>query len=283
MTYNIILMNHQSVIMKTIGPISSAFLYKITKRGKDIFTLDEACEIYGHGKRETSDFLGDLVNREVLARIKSGVFLILKMGQESTELSNWPIIAKILVNADNYYISHYSAMRLHGMTTHPLTTVTTTILKRHATKKIQNISYQFIYSKSTNFWGFSEKWVTKNEKVLVSDLERTILDGLCRPDLCGGIKEVVRGLWVKQKEINWERLVQYSGRYQTKASIKRLGFILELLGLGINSLPFLADEISIRKDYILFDPTGAKTGKFLKKWHIRINMNIEELKEGVWG
>ncbi len=268
---------------KTLGSISARVIYALIARGKDIFTLDDALEIYGRGRQETTHFLRDLVNRGVLARIKSGVFIILKMGQENTQLSNWPIIARILGGTENYYISHYSAMRLHGMTTHPLTIVIITMPKKRAAKKIQDVSYQFIYCKPSHFWGICELWVTKQEKVNVSDLERTFLDALERPDLCGGIKEIVRGIWSKQNQINWNKLVEYSKKYHTKAAVKRLGFILEMLQLGNDNLSWLENVISTGKDYILLDPDGDKLGKHLSRWRIQLNMNIDELKASVWG
>lgn len=277
-------MKHKLSSSRTLGPMSARFIYELVERGTEIFTLNDACTLYGRGRQETSDFLRELVNRGILVRIKSGVFLIPKTGQENTQLSNWPIIARTLAGTNNYYISHYSAMRLHGMTTHPLSEIAITLTKKQPVKKVlQNITYRFIYSKPQNFWGFCDHWVTKQEKVQISDLERTILDGLARPELCGGIKEVVRGIWSSQKKINWNKLVEYTDRYHTKAAVKRLGFILEILNLEANCLPSLKNSIKFSMDYILFDPSGSKLGKYLNRWHVRVNMNIDELKASIWG
>ncbi len=275
-------MDKKNTKPKTIGPISSKMLQGLFAKGKIIFTLDDACEIYGRERQETTYFLRDLVNRGVLARIKSGVFLIVQMGQESTQLANWPIIARVLAGKNEYYISHYAAMRLHGMTTHPLMNVILTLSKRKPTKQVHNIQYQFIYSKSDHFWGTTQLWVTKQEKVCVSDLERTILDGLDRPDLCGGIKEIARGIWAKQKKIDWVKIVNYAKKYHSKAAVKRLGFILECLNLGLDYVSQLEEIISSKKDYILLDPNGAQMGNYLSRWRIRINMNKDEITASVW-
>jgi predicted transcriptional regulator of viral defense system len=117
----------------------------------------------------------------------------------------------------------------------------------------------------------------------VSDIERTLLDGLARPDLCGGIKEVVRGIWSMQKQIDWEKLIDYAKKYHIKAAIKRLGFILEMLALGGAYINSLEKIISDKKDYVLLDPDGLKSGPYLRRWRLRINMNTDELKAGVWG
>jgi predicted transcriptional regulator of viral defense system len=276
-------MNNKLSSSKTLGPISANLVTQLLNLGKIIFTLDDALSIYGDMRQEVIKLLSDLVNRGVLVRIKSGVYCILQTGQENAQLSNWPVIAKHLVASDDYYISHYSAMRLHGMTTHALTNILITMPKRQRQKKISNFNYGFIYSKPNHFWGVETYWVTRHEKVNVSDLERTLLDGLERPELCGGIKELVRGIWVKQKQINWGKLLQYAAKFHTKAAIKRLGYILELLNLGEGYVSQLLLIVSPAKDYILLDPYGSKMGHYLERWHIRLNMNIEELKEGIWG
>ena len=268
---------------KTLGIASANLIETLLKRGKVIFTLDEASSVYGHGKKETSDFLGDLLGRGILARIKSGLFIILQMGHEETQLSNWPLIAHYLVGGSNYYISHYSAMRLHGMTTHPLIDAIITVAKRRSTKKIHSVYYKFIYTQSKNFWGLSEHWVTKQEKIWVSDLEKTILDCLNRPSLCGGIKEVIRGIWSKQNQIDWKKLLAYAEKYHSKAAVKRLGYVLEILNLGLNYIPGLKKIISSKKDYIRLDPNSHKSGRYLSRWYVQLNINIDEIKASVWG
>lgn len=276
-------MTIKSSLSKTLGPVSASLVAQLLYKGKTIFTLDDACFLYDGTRPEAIKLLKDLVNRGVLARIKSGVYCILQAGQENAQLGNWPVMAKYLVGTSEYYISHYSAMRLHGMTTHALTDALITIPKRQRPKKISNINYCFIYSKPEHFWGAEMRWVTRQEKVSVSDLERTLLDGLDRPDLCGGLKEVVRGIWVKQKQISWDKLLQYTIEFHNKAAIKRLGFILELLNLNDTCTSQILLQLSSAKDYVLLDPHGSKTGKYLERWHIRLNMNIEELKESIWG
>jgi predicted transcriptional regulator of viral defense system len=276
-------MKTKSPLTRTLGSVSARFINALQMRGKTVFTLDEASNIYGRKRQETINFLVDLVKRGVLARIKSGVYLLLKTGQENTQLSNWPLISRELVAPNSYFISYYSAMRLHGMTTHPLLDVFITMSKRRMTKKISNITYHFVYSKREHFWGKCNLWISKQDKVSVSDIERTLLDGFARPELCGGIKEVVRGLLIKQKEIDWKKMFQYAAKFQTKAAVKRLGFIIEMLNITVDGVPLLAKKLASAKDYVLLDPNGPKVGKRISRWHIRVNINVEELKASVWG
>lgn len=267
---------------KTLGPTSALLINELLQHDKSRFTISDAVTILNITRVSAAKLLSDLVQREVLVRIKSGGYLILQAGQESVQLNNWPLITHELVGAEEYFISYYSAMRLHGMTTHLSLVVYATIKKRRQLKKVGNITYQFIYCKPEYFFGGVPHWVTKHEKVNVSDLERTILDGLARPELCGGVKEIVRGIWVKQKEIQWQRLVQYASQFYPRAAVKRLGFILEILGCGSEILPLLNESIHLARDYILLDPGGSSEGKCISYWKVRINMPLEELKASIW-
>ena len=144
--------------------------------------------------------------------------------------------------------------------------------------------YQFVYSKKKHFWGMTTQGTKKQNQFQVSDLERTILDGLDRPDLCGGIIDVIRGIWAKQKEIKWVKLAQYGEKFKNKAAVKRLGFIIETLEIGnqkfIEQIQLLAKKT---KGYTLFDPQGNRTGGYINRWGLLLNANSEELKESVWG
>ncbi len=266
-----------------MGPVSAKFIATLQNNGKTIFHLDEAQEISGKHRAAVVDLLRDLVERGILARIKSGTFLILQTGNENTQLSNWPVIARELAGKDPYFISYYSAMRIHGMTSHPALQVYLTTPKRKTDKVIRSIAYHFVYSKKEHFWGTMTHWATKHDQVQVSDLERTILDAFDRPELCGGITDVVRGLWAVQKKINTERLVRYARQFRTKAVVKRLGFALEVLDCAVDAIPALGSLIAGAKDYVLLDPQAGKEGRRRKRWRIRENINTGELKAGIWG
>lgn len=276
-------MEKKPLFTRTMGPVSAEFVATLQNRGKTIFSITEAQEIYGKNRYATGDFLSDLVKRGILARIKAGVFLILQVGNENTQLRNWPVIARELAGKDPYFISHTSAMRIHGMTSHPIFNVYLTVQKRKRDKTLSNITYHFVYTKQKHFWGQIAHWVTKQEQVQVSDLERTILDGLDRPALCGGLTDVARGIWSAQKNINLEKLKQYAEKFRTKAAVKRLGFILETLNIASDWTPTLLELIETAKDYVALDPQGPKEGKHMSRWRLQLNLNPEELKASVWG
>lgn len=268
---------------KTLGSVSARLLTEFQRRGQNIFTLAEAQGITRSNYYATANLLTKLTKRGLIARIKVGRYLILQTGMENTQLKNWPIIARELAGPAPYFISHYSAMRIHGMTSHPLFDVYVTVPKRRKERKLSGMTYHFIYCKRSHFWGATTHWATKQDQVQVSDIERTILDGLDRPDLCGGLTEVIRGIWAKQTEIDQKKLTRYAKRFRTKAAVKRLGFILETFNIASNWLPAYLGCIAEAKDYIPLDPQGLRRGKHLSRWRLQLNADVEELKASIWG
>ena len=163
-------MNHDRDKSGTLGPLSAELVRKLKKRGLSIFSLAQCIEIGCLSSNQASALLSGLVRRGIATRLTPGLYLLIEPGKESVLLSNWPVIANALAGKNKYFISHYSAMRLHGMTTHPLLQVFVTLTKRQTDKHVGELDYVTIYSKPKHFWGDQSIWVTKQDKVEVSDI-----------------------------------------------------------------------------------------------------------------
>jgi predicted transcriptional regulator of viral defense system len=140
----------------------------------------------------------------------------------------------------------------------------------------------FIYCNPSNVFGIEEKWITKQEKIQVSNIEKTIIDALIRPELCGGVSEVAKGVWLVKNRIDFARLADYCGKTKVKSAVKRLGYILQELHLGSHIIGRLETLVKNSVSYALLDPSLKKQGKYLKRWHVRLNFNPKELKSIIW-
>jgi predicted transcriptional regulator of viral defense system len=125
-----------------------------------------------------------------------------------------------------------------------------------------------------------EQWVEKHEKVIVSDPERTIIDGLRNPNYSGGLVDVAKGLWIRRQDVDPKRLVDYAIRLNIGAVIRRLGFLLELWRIEA------PDQISrlnrkLTDTYVLLDPGLPPDGKFQRRWRLRLNVTPQELQGAV--
>ncbi|KPL05567.1 MAG: hypothetical protein AMJ73_00075 [candidate division Zixibacteria bacterium SM1_73] len=268
------------IVKRTLGEISSKLLTTLSSQERVIFTLSDAQKITKTSDAATRRLINRLIEKKWLIRLVPGKYLIvpLSAGEKAEFSENWYVIAKHLIEPNIYYLSHYSALDIHEMTTQPLMTIYITTPKRRNLANVLGASFRFIYTKPPKLWGIEETWVKRTEKVKVSDLERTIVDCLDNSKLCGGISELAKGIWVKRNDIDYTKLVKYVGRFQSKAVAKRLGFLLELYGIGDETV---IDKLRkfVTASFILLDPSLPAIGKYQSSWRIRVNFDPIELKE----
>ena len=110
---------------------------------------------------------------------------------------------------------------------------------------------------------------------MISDMERTIIDGLRHPALIGGMTELAKGLWMKRDELKIEQLVDYARRIGVGAVVRRLGYLLEHFGLAeASALEPLRDMLTAT--YQRLDPLLPAEGAFLSRWRLQLNVTPEE-------
>ena len=118
------------------------------------------------------------------------------------------------------------------MVTQPSFTIDVSCVRLMRRQNIGGYDYRFIRVHADQVFGLTRIWLSKEHPVQVSDIERTIIDGLRQPADVGGITEVAKGLWMKRDDISVETLIGYAKRLDIGAVIRRLGYLLELYQLA---------------------------------------------------
>jgi predicted transcriptional regulator of viral defense system len=263
---------------KTLGTQSARLIVALYESKREIFDLEDVRRLTGLSHPSARSLVRKLVQRGLATRLKPGLFQLvpLQMGAERQYVGNPYVVARELVHGDKYYISHASAMDIHGMLTQPQLVVYATTLKRHRPVVVHGCEYRFVNSKEEHFFGLTEHWVDKQERVSVSDLERTIIDGLKQPEYCGGFTEVAKAFWIRRADISADRLADYALRLGIGAVAKRLGFLLELFDVQAPAALSRLKEHAVRP-YLLLDPIMPNEGKYQSKWKLRLNVEPAEV------
>ncbi len=188
------------------------------------------------------------------------------------------MIGRELVGEVPYYFSYDTALSQHNLITRPVPDVKISTPRRLQSRRVLTVKYNFIYSKPDNIWGTELIWVSEGEQISVSDPERTIIDSLARPDLSGGVIEVATALQIGAERFDYKRLISYAERFKNQAVIKRLGYLLDLLGLTTQSnIEHLRSQIS--PSYALLDPYLPEDGNYYSRWKLRINIEPDNLEK----
>jgi len=271
-----------NIPLKTLGPQAAQLVTSLHEDNKAVFRLEDVQRILGLEEPSTRSLVRKLVNRGVAARLKPGLFILVpfEMGREREYMGSPLVVARELGGGRDYYLSHGTAMEIHGMVTQPQLVVHVTTPTKRRPIRIMGTEFRFIASGKDGFFGLMDHWVTKQEKVRISDPERTVLDGLRMPEYCGGLTELAKGIWIKKEDLNDGKLVDYALRMDVGAVIRRLGYLMELYDIGS---PENRDRLRHRltDTYANLDPLLPAEGKYLRKWRLRLNVSPDELLSAV--
>jgi len=273
-----------NTFQKNISSQSSALLSYMAKHKKRCFEISDAKEaLPGSLENTLAKLLSDMVSRGLLMRLKQGVYCVIPY-EENPEhyIPEWHIIPEFLISSGEYYIGYYSALEIHNLITQPSLKEQVVVSKqvKPSIQKIKDVTFQFIYHNEKHFFGFKKKWINSFDKVWCSDLEKTLLDCLYKPDYSGGIVEVARGLYKSKDDISFDKLLEYVIKFDTQVVIKRLGFLLELLEIESDIIPELH---KLKTDsYTVLDTELPKSGKMYRRWSIQQNLDTETIKSALY-
>jgi predicted transcriptional regulator of viral defense system len=239
-----------------------------------LFRAEEAAKFWRSSKT-ASDALSRLVDDGWLERIERGLYLIipLEAGPERKWTEDPKVVASQL--APEGAVAYWTALHHWGMTEQVPRTVFVQSRRRKYRSRVTvlGVQYQFIILTDRKFFGVTRQW-SDGAEFRITDREKTVIDTLDRPDLCGGLP-VVAGALARCNTLEWDRLDQYLDRFQSGAIYKRMGYLVETLDLPAPDLS--ARLAGWRRGYsegvALLDPRGPRKGPIDTRWRVRVNVS----------
>lgn len=269
-TQGTILLN---AVFNTVGPIFT------TSQAQEVMALHKM------GYQRVNNILSQLTQAGWLARVKRGTYII-QTPFLSTEIHPYAL-ASVLMEPSA--ISHWSALAHHGLTTQippmvqastPRNVVTPEMRSGKAYRprerpvwRTLGIEFEFIHVKQIHFFGFQQQWVSQWHLVNIMDRERTVLDMIAHPHIFGSLRFGIETCDAYLDSLDLDQLIAYALRYAVGAVIKRLGWVLENLGLAETvTAPLHAYPTS---SYHILDPTGHPGGIPVARWMLYNNLYTE--------
>ena len=267
---------------KKVSETSARILATLSEKGKTWFNLQELFMFLS----DMSDVhirlqIKRMTEEGLLMRVCEGVYYIIPYEQnDQSFMPDWHLLAEPLVGRE-HYIGYYSALQIYNLITQPSLKEQIVINDRikPSIKIIKGVKFQFIYHNPNHFFGYKKEWIDSFNKVFCSDLEKTIIDCLYKPDYAGGIIEIAKAIYMAKDKINYNQLLDYAIKFDSQAVIKRLGYLLELLSLPT---PIIEELQKLRTNSITtLDTETPKQGKILTRWSIHQNVETETIKNAI--
>jgi predicted transcriptional regulator of viral defense system len=233
----------------------------------------------GVSEKEATAKLGALTRRGWLLRVRRGLYYVLPLeaepGKPTTFDDPWVLAREAFSPC---YVGGWSAAEYWGLTEQLFrsTLVVTAANIRSRSTQMLGHEFRLFWVPEKRITGATLVW-RGSERVLVSDRERTIIDCLRNPALCGGIRHTVQVIreYGSSKEHNFGKLIETARAAANGAAWKRLGYVAEML--WPSERPLISESLRhLTAGYVKLDPTVRKNGKMLRRWRLRVNVKLSD-------
>jgi predicted transcriptional regulator of viral defense system len=265
-----VLMGHSD----RLGPQARRFLKLMAGRDRRLFRFDEAIEFWSSRER-ARQALSRLVEDGWLERIERGLYLIipLEAGPEGHWTEDAKIVAAQLVPQGA--VAYWTALQHWGMTDQiPQVVFVQTRKRKHRSRfSVLGVGYQFVFVAERKFFGVIKQW-SDGAAFNITDREKTLIDALDRPDLCGGIPVVAEAL-ANSADLDWDGFATYLRKFASGAVYKRAGYLVETLGVTVpgKQLRLAAWKRECSQGITLLEPRGSRRGPIDSRWRLRVNVS----------
>jgi len=240
------------------------------------FDATDAAQTLSLPEQRTGRLLRNLAERGWLSRVRRGLYVTVPLS--ATEPSEWQAdvwraAARIY---DPCYIAGWSACEHWDLTEQifrDLMVITAKPLGYRA-DQIQETRVRLKVVEAWRLFGTVGVW-RGAERVAVSDPARTVLDLLDDPSSGGGIRQVAEVLeeFLVGPTRESALLLDYAERLGNRSVYKRLGFLIEALGLREPELLEVA-AASMSEGVVSLDPSIDAEGVRDSRWNLRVNAQI---------
>jgi predicted transcriptional regulator of viral defense system len=236
------------------------------------FTWEELCEAIG-SETTAHTLVYRYMKQGYIARVRRGLYVALDLLTKSSSVNKYRIASQI---SPTSYISHYSAFEYFGLQNQVSYIVNVSSETPFADFNYEGITYSHISSR------LSQGITHQTDGVRITDIERTVLDGINDFDKVMGLEELLRCLSLVPS-LDEQRLLDYLSAYKKQVLYQKTGYLLEHLKtelrLSDRFFEICSANIGKSKRYLLRNDTFVDVS-YNEKWRLITPKNLMAIIEG---
>lgn len=235
----------------------------------DVIQVDDAVRLLDLDRAAAAKTLARWTTQGWLRRIRRGVYVPVSLDSLNSPHvidDPWVLVPGLFAPA---YVGGRTAAEYWDLTEQLFNdiVVITAQSVRAKSQRRHGVTFTLKHVQDRKIFGCKTVWRGRT-KVMVSDLQRTIIDLLDDPALGGGIQQVADclGEYFKRKDRKDRLLIEYGERLGNGAVFKRLGFLAEQRGEDALAQSCLQH---LTKGTVKLDPS-LECPKLVTRWRIWI-------------
>lgn len=236
----------------------------------DVIRVDDAARLLDLDRDAAAKTLARWTAQGWLRRVRRGAYVAVSLDTLDSEHvldDPWVLVPSLFSPG---YVGGRTAAEYWDMTEQIFNDIVVFTAKavREKSQKHHGATFTLKHTAPEKLFGTKTVWRGRS-KVMVSDLERTIVDMLDDPAIGGGIQHVADCLadYLRRKDRNDAQLLAYIERLGNGAVFKRLGFLAE----DDESAAWLVEQCRARltKGNVKIDPT-LDCPRLVTRWRLWI-------------
>lgn len=251
--------------LRTLGPKEASLILGLIENGEMVISRQEAATRMETSIGSADQILRRLVSKGWLAKAGKGSYLV-----EPPELGAYPLpegeaYALLEVSEPEAVVAYGSAAALWSLTTQLRHTIIAVAPKRPWSRQIGPATLRRLRGETPKE-DIAEKNV-RGHKVRLFSIEKTAIDCLRRPELCGGEDEARQILLAASRKWDWGALRSLLERIGQTATNQRVGHTLDALGAKMpqDFRTWLTGTIPARSRAYL---TPGGKGRYDRVWRV---------------
>lgn len=198
-----------------------------------VFSMKDVEDLTGN-KKSAASFINRLVKRNLVKKIRKNMYSCVNVATEDVIATKYQIAC---ASSETAYLSHHTAFEYYGTYNQMFYEVYVSSESRFQDYEYENNRYKYVESRlrdgvvePNNFPGMR-----------VTDLERTVVDGIKDFEKIAGIEELLNCLSMVPR-LNADKLARYLDGYGMPGLYQKAGYLLE----------YYMEELPLPKDFIKY-------------------------------
>ena len=215
---------------RSLGPDEAKLALGLAAMHASAATLDMAERILGD-RRKAWGTVRRLVSKGWLQRASRGHYAFLPPDWGAEKVEDFDVLLLAASSVDSGYVGWWAAASRHGFTTQVPHTIHVATERRMAPREIQGTPIRYVRLPSHKFFGWQDT-MTSGRSFRMSSPEKTVVDCVEKPDLCGGLTELARIVGRAANGLTADTLVDTATMFGTVSVCQRLGYLLDAAAPG---------------------------------------------------
>ena len=258
-----------------LGPLETQLFAWIQLKDRNLMRTGEASRIFGLTPANETKLFSRLCRRQLALRLMNGLFLMpskIPPGGKWGPNPYW-VLAHLMNAVDaKYQVTGAAAFHRYGFSEQVPNQITVYNTKLSGRRKIGGTSYELIKVAADRLGKIEMLKINEGIDIPFSDAGRTLMDVLYDWSRFGAFPRVLD--WIESRAKNKElvrNLIQATVEFSNIGTVRRVGYILENIGVNRQTLRPLTKQLTEAKSFIPLNPSKPKRGQLNKTWGLIIN------------